>query len=62
MPIATGKVDHFDVEAEKRFHETLGFLDALLDKHHYAAGDSLTIADCCLMATTASVDVSRLVN
>jgi glutathione S-transferase len=46
------------VEAEKRFHETLGFLDAMLDGHNYAAGDCLTIADCCLMATTASVDVS----
>ena len=28
MPIAFGKVDH--LEAEKRFHEALGYLDTLL--------------------------------
>jgi hypothetical protein len=30
MPIAFGTVDHMDLEAEKRFHEALGYLDTLL--------------------------------
>lgn len=37
--------------------EALGFLDVFLDGNNFAAGDKLTVADCCLVASVSSIVV-----
>ena len=46
-----------DEAAKKDFANAVGFLELFLSQNKYAAGDQLTIADICLMASAVTFEV-----
>ena len=54
-----GGATQFDEAAKKDFANAVGFLDTFLSQNKYAAGDHLTIADICLMASAATFEVRQ---
>jgi glutathione S-transferase len=47
-----------DAEKFKKMEEAMEFLNTFLAGQTYAAGDNLTVADLCLVATVSSYDVA----
>ena len=46
--------DKPDPEKLKKLQEAIGYLNSFLEGHNYAVGDSITIADHCLVASLSS--------
>ncbi|XP_072949877.1 glutathione S-transferase 1-like [Epargyreus clarus] len=48
---------HVEKDSLQKLLEALGFLNLFLESSKYVAGDDLTIADLCLVATLSTIDV-----
>merc|ERR1712137_1032641 len=57
-PVMFGGATQFDETAKNDFANAVGFLDTFLSQNKYAAGDHLTIADICLMASAATFEAT----
>nr|QWV59552.1 glutathione S-transferase delta 2 [Lasioderma serricorne] len=49
-----GEIEVYD-EHKVALDEALGFLDVFLDGNNFVAGEKLTVADCCLVASVSSI-------
>ncbi len=58
VPVVMGGAKQLNPEALKKYHEGIGFLEAIIGGRVYAAGDHLTVADLVLVASISSMDVS----
>jgi len=55
-PVMFGGATSMDEAAKKDFANAVGFLELFLSQNKYAAGDQLTIADICLMASAVTFE------
>ena len=56
-----GGVTKLDEKAQSNFQEALGFLNGFLEGNNYVAGDHLTVADICLVASASTFEVWSIV-
>ncbi|XP_077286502.1 glutathione S-transferase 1-like [Arctopsyche grandis] len=61
-PLMTGSATSISQTSIDELEEALGFLEKFLDGDHWIAGDMLTIADLCCVATVTSINEILPVN
>jgi len=56
-----GDATKLDEKAQSNFQEALGFLNGFLESNNYVAGDHLTVADICCVASVSTIEVWSIV-
>lgn len=58
-PMMFGRATAYDEAAKADLATAIGYLEHFLTENKYAAGDHLTIADICLMASASTFEVTQ---